>query len=75
MTPSAMLSSGSPSTSSSSTDMLVPRPVQAGQAPKGALNEKVRGSISVSETGWRLGQLRFSLKVCVRSRPPASSST
>ena len=34
---------GSGTTSSGSTSYLVPRPVQAGQAPYGELNEKLRG--------------------------------
>ena len=63
MTPSAMLSDGSPSSSSSSTDMRVPRPEHSGQAPNGALNENVRGSISVSWIGCLLGQESFSENV------------
>ena len=59
-----MLIDGSPSSRSSSTDMRVPRPEHSGQAPNGALNENVRGSISVSAIGCWFGQLSFSEKVC-----------
>jgi hypothetical protein len=55
-----------------STDMRVPRPEHSGQAPNGALNEKVRGSISVSCSGWPFGHDSFSEKCATRS---ALSST
>ena len=48
---------------SASTVILVPRPEHSGQAPNGALNEKVRGSISVSWSGWPFGQDSFSEKL------------
>ena len=60
MTPSRIDSSSSESMRSMSTDMRVPRPEQAGQAPNGALNENVRGSISVSVIGCPFGQASFS---------------
>ena len=47
-TPSFRVRLGSPISSSPSTAILVPSPEHSGQAPNGALNEKVRGSISVS---------------------------
>ena len=53
--------------------MRVPRPEHSGHAPKGALNEKVRGSISVSCTGWLLGHESFSLKVRHASSPVRST--
>ena len=43
--------------------MVNPSPEQPGHAPKGELNENVRGSISVSDTVQPLGQLSFSLKL------------
>src|SRR2546423_1813101 len=46
MAPSARDSVGSGISSSSSTSSLVPRPVQAGHAPNGELNENDRGSSS-----------------------------
>ena len=73
MTPSARLSVGSPSSRSASTDIRVPRPEHSGQAPNGALNEKVRGSISVSCTGWPFGQDSFSLKVRQAASPSSST--
>ena len=60
-TPSLRVRLGSPMTKSVSTAILMPRPEHSGQAPKGALNEKVRGSISVSWMGWLFGQDSFSL--------------
>jgi len=53
--------------------MRVPRPEHSGQAPKGALNEKVRGSISVSWMGWPFGQESFSLKFCHAADPSRST--
>ncbi len=73
MTPSLSVSSGSPTSSSASTDILVPRPEHSGQAPNGALNEKVRGSISVSWIGWSFGQESFSLKVRQAAGPSRST--
>ncbi len=73
MTPSAMLSDGSPSSSASSTDMRVPRPEHSGQAPNGALNENVRGSISVSWIGCWLGHESFSEKVAHAPGPDSST--
>ncbi len=64
-TPSLMVAAGSPTTSSGSTAIFVPRPVQVGHAPKGALNEKVLGSISLRTISCSFGQLRRSLKVRV----------
>ena len=49
--PAAMLIDSSAMRRSGSTDMRVPSPEHSGHAPNGALNEKVRGSISVSCTG------------------------
>ena len=46
MAPSASVWSGSETTSSGSTSIRVPRPVQSGQAPHGELNENDRGSSS-----------------------------
>ena len=73
MTPSAMLIDGSPSSRSSSTDMRVPRPEHSGQAPNGALNENVRGSISVSWIGWLFGHESFSEKYCHAAGPVSST--
>ncbi len=64
-----MLTVSSAMSRSASTDMRVPRPEHSGQAPNGALNEKVRGSISVSWMGWSLGQDSFSLNVRVEPSP------
>ena len=47
-------------TRSGSISSRVPRPVQAGQAPCGELNENVRGSSS-STVNPSYGQLYFSL--------------
>src|SRR5205085_3618870 len=47
--PSFSERSGLPKTSSGSGSRLVPRPVHAGHAPCGELNENVRGSISPIE--------------------------
>src|SRR5436309_3654579 len=44
--PSARVLSGSDTTSSGSTSIRVPRPVQSGQAPQGELNENDRGRAS-----------------------------
>ena len=52
MPPSAMVRLGF-RMRSGSISMRVPRPVQVGQAPWGALNEKRRGSSSgMSSSGW-----------------------
>ena len=59
--------------SSTSTDMRVPRPEHVGQAPNGALNENVRGSISVSCSGWPFGQASFSEKDCHAASPSSST--
>ena len=53
--------------------MRVPRPEHAGQAPNGALNEKVRGSISVSCSGWPFGHASFSEKDCHAASPSSST--
>ena len=63
MTPSRIESVGSPSSRSASTAMRVPRPEHSGQAPNGALNENVRGSISASWIGWLFGQESCSEKL------------
>src|SRR5215472_5219299 len=47
--PSASVRAGSETTSSGSTSILVPSPVQSVQAPHGELNEKDRGSSSSNE--------------------------
>ncbi len=47
--PSLIDSDGSGTTSSGSISICEPRPVQAGQAPCGELNEKMRGSSSTSD--------------------------
>src|SRR5215469_203816 len=47
--PSASDRSSSETTSSGSTSILVPRPVQSGQAPQGELNENDRGSSSSND--------------------------
>ena len=52
---------GSGTSRSGSISSCAPRPVQRGQAPCGALNEKMRGSSSGSETPCS-GQAKFSLK-------------
>ena len=58
--PVARLLDRSGMTSSGSISSLVPSPVQAGQAPCGELNEKLRGSSS-STVKPSYGQLYFSL--------------
>ena len=73
MTPSARLNAGSPSSRSASTDILVPSPEHSGQAPNGALNEKVLGSISVSCTGCPFGQDSFSEKFRHAASPVSST--
>ena len=60
---------------SGSTSSSVPRPVQDGQAPKGELNEKVRGSTSSMAKGWSLGQAIRSEKRRSLSGSPSSRST
>src|SRR5262252_11054934 len=47
--PSASDRDGSGTTSSGSTSILVPSPVQSGQAPHGELNENDRGSSSSND--------------------------
>ena len=49
MAPSARVWSGSETTSSGSTSIRVPRPVQSGHAPHGELNENDRGSSSSND--------------------------
>ena len=49
MAPSASVRDGSGTTSSGSTSILVPSPVQSGQAPHGELNENERGSSSSND--------------------------
>ena len=63
--PSAIVSVRLGITSSGSSSICTPRPVQVGQAPWGLLKEKLRGSISPTEYGgWLgLGQAKCSLKV------------
>ena len=69
---------GSPRTSSSLDLRRVPSPLHAGQAPKGELNEKWRGSSSGIEMP-QAGQPYFSLNSCVSlpspSRPCAMTCT
>ena len=54
--PPASDCSGSGTSSSGSTSLRVPMPVQAGQEPNGALNENDRGSSSSMASGWSFGQ-------------------
>ena len=61
---------GSPRTRSALAERRVPRPLHAGQAPNGELNEKCRGSSSGMEMP-QFGQPYFSLNSCVSSLPPA----
>ena len=56
--PSSIESDGSGTTSSGSISCCVPRPVQRGHAPCGALKEKIRGWSSGSETPWS-GHAKF----------------
>ena len=72
MTPSRRLTESSAMSRSASTVILVPRPEHSGQAPNGALNEKVRGSISVSCSGWPFGQDSFSEKLRQAASPSSS---
>ena len=53
--------------------MRVPRPEHSGQAPNGALNENVRGSISVSWIGCWFGQESFSENVLHAAGPVSST--
>ncbi len=73
--PSRMVASWSRMASSGSTSLRTPRPWQTGQAPKGALNENVRGSSSSSESTWSLGQASFSEKRRVRFGSSSGTST
>ena len=57
--PSSIESDGSGTSRSGSISCCEPRPVQRGQAPCGALKEKIRGCSSGSETPWS-GQAKFS---------------
>ncbi len=72
MAPSASDSPSSGTTSSGSKYISVPRPSQAGQAPKGLLKENSRGSIS-SMVKPETGQANFAENV-VRSPVSASSA-
>ena len=74
MAPCRRLSSSSGTSRSGSTSSSVPMPVHCGQAPKGLLNEKVRGSISSIEIGWSLGQAIFSENRRSGVRPSGSSA-
>ena len=63
---------------SGSNSRVVPSPVQTGHAPCGELNEKLRGSISVSPTTPCTGQENFSEKtiaspstICASAMPLA----
>src|ERR1051326_7301790 len=58
MAPSARVSLLFGITKSGSTVSLVPRPLQSGQAPCGELNEKSRGSSSLSDM-WPSGHANF----------------
>ena len=69
--PPARVFSGSGTTSSGSTSLRVPSPVQTGQAPNGELNENERGSSSSMASGWSFGQANRSEKR--RSRCGSSS--
>ena len=51
----------------------MPSPEHSGQAPKGALKENVRGSISVSCTGCPFGQESFSEKLRHAASPVSST--
>ena len=73
--PSARLRSGSGTTSSGSTSLRVPRPVQAGHAPKGELKENERGSSSSMASGWSFGQASRSEKRRSRCGSDSSRST
>ena len=55
--PSAKDTVGSGITRSSSTSIVLPRPKQDGQAPKGLLKENIRGSISGKEI-WPFGHVK-----------------
>ena len=69
-----MLIESSGITKSISTSSLVPIPEQSGQAPKGELNEKERGSSSSKERlqSW---QAKCSLKIRSLSPPLASTKS
>ena len=67
--------STSPMTKSASTAILVPSPEHSWQAPKGALNEKVRGSISVIAKAWSFGHDICSEKLRFESFPLRSTKS
>ena len=75
MQPWLMLRSGLGTMSSSANWRLKPRPSQAGQAPKGELKEKERGSRSgmPMPKRWHLALLQASLLEKSRSLPPRST--
>ncbi len=75
MAPSPRVAPGSLTTSSASTSIRVPRPWQTGQAPKGELKEKDRGSRSSVSMGCSLGQAIFSENRSSRPGSPAGRST
>ena len=76
--PSASVLAGSATTSSGSTSIRMPRPVQSGQAPHGELNENDRGSSSSKDSRrrGRPGARRHPLPVrSVSGRSTKSSTT
>ncbi len=75
MAPSARVAVTSGTTSSGSTSMRVPSPLQTGQAPNGELKENERGSSSSVSMVCSLGHAIFSLNFSSRAGSFAGRST
>ncbi len=75
MAPSSSVISSSGTTSSGSTSLRTPMPVQTTHAPYGELKENDRGSRSSIASGWPLGHARFSEKPLIRFGSVSGRST